>query len=133
SLVRGVSTGLTRASRRVYPSVPASVLRAEGHRIRVMDIDGSIFFGTADRLGIEVVRAAAGASYFILDLRRVTMIDASGALMLERLHHRLRETGTRLLLAHISNASPLGRALHAAGVFTQKHHEDWFADADREP
>ncbi len=131
SLVRSVSTGLTRASRRVYPSVPASVLRAEGHRIRVMDVDGSIFFGTADRLGSEVMRAASGATYLILDLRRVSMIDASGALMLERLHRRLQDAGTRLLLAHISNASPLGRALQAAGVFTEKHHEDWFADCDR--
>ena len=131
SLVRSIGTGLTRASRRVYPTVPASVLRAEGHRIRVMEIDGAIFFGTADRLASEALRATTGASYLILDLRRVTMIDASGALMLDRLSRRLRESGTQLLLSHVSVTSPLGRALQGAGVFSQKYHGDWFADTDR--
>ena len=131
SLLRSVATGLTRASRRVYPTVPASVLRAEGHRIRVLEIDGAIFFGTADRLAAEVLRNAEGASYVILDLRRVTMIDASGALMLERVRKRLQQMNMKLLLAHVSTNGPLGRALEGAGVFDQKHHSDWFADSDR--
>ena len=131
SLVRGVSTGETRASRRVYPPAQASLLREQGGRIRVMDLDGAIFFGTADRLGAEAQKAADGAKFLILDLHRVTMIDASGALMLERLAKGLREHGTRLLLAHISTTSPLGRAVQGAGAFTDKHQPDWFVDGDR--
>jgi len=131
SLVRAVSTGETRASRRVYPPEQAKLLRAEGKRIKVMEVDGAIFFGTADRLGAEAQRAAAGASFLILDLARVTMIDASGALMMERLSRGLREQGIKLLLAHLSVTSPLGRALQAAGAFPEKHHPDWFIDGDR--
>lgn len=131
SLVRSVSTGETRASRRVYPPEQASLLRAQGKRIKVIDVDGAIFFGTADRLGAEAQRAAEGASFVILDLHRVTMIDASGALMLDRLSKGLREQGTRLLLAHIDATSPLGRAVQAAGAFTEKHRPDWFVDGDR--
>lgn len=123
--------GIYREHRRcrTHPCHTTAAPLAGDHRI-VRGPQRREVFGTADRLGSEVRRAASGATYLILDLKRVTMIDASGALMLERLQHRLRETGTRLLLAHISNAGPLGRALHAAGVFAQKHHEDWFADAD---
>ena len=131
SLVRAVSTGETRASRRVYPPEQASLLRAQGNRIKVMEVDGAIFFGTADRLGAEAQRAALGAKFVILDLRRVTMIDASGALMIERLSKGLRDQGVKLLLAHLSVTSPLGRALQGAGAFTEKHHPDWFADGDR--
>ena len=131
SLVRSVATGETRASRRVYPPEQASLLREQGKRIKVIDVDGAIFFGTADRLGAEAQRAAEGASFVILDLNRVTMIDASGALMLDRLSKGLRESGARLLLAHISPTSPLGRAVQAAGAFTEKHRPDWFADGDR--
>ena len=131
SLVRSVHTGETRASRRVYPPEQASLLREQGKRIKVMEVDGAIFFGTADRLGAEAQRAAEGASFVILDLHRVTMIDASGALMLERLSRGLRGHGTRLLLAHLSPTSPLGRALQGAGAFTEKHHPDWFVDGDR--
>ncbi len=131
SLVRSVATGETRASRRIYPPQQASLLREQGKRIKVIDVDGAIFFGTADRLGAEAQRAAEGASFVILDLHRVTMIDASGALMLDRLSRGLRDQGTRLLLAHLSVTSPLGRALQAAGAFTEKHRPDWFADGDR--
>jgi sulfate permease, SulP family len=131
SLVRAVSTGETRASRRVYPPDRAKLLRDQGKRIKLIDIDGAIFFGTSDRLGAEAQRAAIGASFVILDLRRVTMIDASGALMLERLSKSLRDQGIRLMLAHLSPTSPLGKALQGAGAFTEKHRPDWFADSDR--
>jgi MFS superfamily sulfate permease-like transporter len=131
SLVRTVATGQTRVSRRVYPPEQAALLREHGERIKVIDLDGAIFFGTCDRLGGEAQRAAEGASFVILDLHRVTMIDASGALMLERLSRSLKEHGTRLLLAHILPHSALGRAVQAAGAFTEKYHPDWFPDGDR--
>jgi SulP family sulfate permease len=131
SLIRSVQTGATRGSRRVYPPEHASLLRVEGHRIKILELDGAIFFGTADRLGFESLRAAHGAQFLIIDLRRVTMIDASGALMLNKLSRLLREQGVTMLLAHISATSKLGRALQGAGVFTQRHHTDWFDDADR--
>ena len=131
SLIRSVQTAATRGSRRVYPPEHASLLRIEGHRIKLLELDGAIFFGTAERLGFEALRAAQGAQMLIVDLRRVTMIDASGALMLSKLSRLLAEEGVTMLLAHISATSKLGRALTGAGVFTQRHHNDWFHDADR--
>ncbi len=131
SLIRAVRTGTTRGSRRVYPPEQASLLRTEGHRIKLLELDGAIFFGTADRLAFEAMKAAQGAQFLIVDLRRVTMIDASGALMLHKLSRQLKERGVSLLLAHVSETSRLGRALKGAGVFMQRHHEDWFDDADR--
>ena len=131
SLIRSVQTAATRGSRRVYPPEHASLLRVEGHRVKLLELDGAIFFGTADRLGFEALKAAEGAQILIIDLRRVTMIDASGALMLAKLSRLLREQDVTMLLAHISSTSKLGRALTGAGVFTQRHHNDWFQDADR--
>ena len=131
SLIRAVRTGTTRGSRRVYPPEQASLLRTEGHRIRLLELDGAIFFGTADRLAFEAMKAAEGAEFLIVDLRRVTMIDASGALMLQKLSRLLRERGVTLLLAHLNATSRLGRALQGAGVFVERHHNDWFDDADR--
>ncbi|MEO8506724.1 MAG: SulP family inorganic anion transporter [Betaproteobacteria bacterium] len=131
SLIRSVRTGTTRGSRRVYPPEHASLLRVEGHRIKLLELDGAIFFGTADRLAFEAMRAAEGAQFLIIDLRRVTMIDASGALMLQKLTRLMQEQHVKLLLAHISATSRLGRAVQSAGVFTQRHHSDWFDDADR--
>ncbi|MCC7038908.1 MAG: SLC26A/SulP transporter family protein [Burkholderiales bacterium] len=131
SLIRSVQTGATRGSRRVYPPEQASLLRVEGQRIKVLELDGALFFGTADRLAAEALRAAQGAQYLIVDLRRVTMIDASGALMLNKLQRLLREQHVTMLLAHVSATSRLGRALFGAGVFVQRHHPEWFEDTDR--
>ncbi len=131
SLIRSVQTGATRGSRRVYPPEQASYLRVEGQRIKVLELDGAIFFGTADRLAFEALRAAHGTEYLIVDLRRVTMIDASGALMLGKVQRLLREQNVTTLLAYVSSTSRLGRALQGAGVFVQRHHPEWFEDTDR--
>jgi MFS superfamily sulfate permease-like transporter len=131
SLVRSAGTGETRASRRVYALEQMKVLREHGHRIALLELDGALFFGTAERLSDAAEKAASGATFLILDFDRVTMIDASGALMLERLSKRLREQSTKLLLAHVTPASRLGASLIGAGIFGEKHHPDWFEDTDR--
>ncbi len=131
SLIRSVSTGANRGSRRVYPPEQASLLRIEGRQVKVVEVDGAIFFGTSDRLAVETMRAAEGARYLIVDLRRVTMIDASGALMLDRLARRLAESDCMLLLAHVSVDGKLARSLRGAGVFTERHRDDWFEDVDQ--
>ena len=43
SLVRSVATGETRGSRRIYPLDQASLLRARGAEIRLVEIEGAIF------------------------------------------------------------------------------------------
>jgi MFS superfamily sulfate permease-like transporter/CRP-like cAMP-binding protein len=131
SLVRSAGTGESRASRRVNPLEQTKLLRDEGHRIALLELDGALFFGTAERLSEAAEQAAKGAQFLILDLDRVTMIDASGALMLERLGRRLREQSCKLLLAHVTNTNRLGASLIGAGLFTEKHHPDWFEDTDR--
>src|SRR5206468_10212340 len=119
------------ASRRVYPLSHAAVLREHGERVRIIEVDGPIFFGTADRLATEAWRASEGARFMILDLRRVTTIDASGALMLSRLKDRLHAQHVHLLLAHVATTMHLGQALQVAEGFQERHHADWFMDADR--
>jgi MFS superfamily sulfate permease-like transporter/CRP-like cAMP-binding protein len=131
SLVRSAGTGASRASRRVYPLEQTKLLHEQGHRIALLELDGALFFGTAERLSEAAEQAAKDASFLILDLDRVTMIDASGALMLDRLSKRLREQCCRMLLAHVTATNRLGASLIGAGIFTEKHHPDWFEDTDR--
>ncbi len=131
SLVRSAGTGESRASRRIYPLEQMKLLHEQGHRIALLELDGALFFGTAERLSEAAEHAAQGASFLILDLDRVTMIDASGALMLDRLGKRLREQCCRLLLAHVTTTNRLGASLIGAGIFSEKHHPDWFEDTDR--
>ena len=131
SLVRSVATGETRGSRRIYDAERARVLREGGAQIRVVELEGAIFFGTALRLRSEMEALAAGARFFILDVRRVTMIDASGANALDRLASRLAKSGAQLLLAGLVAGQRHARALSAYGAFGHEDGRHWYPDVDR--
>ena len=131
SLVRSVATGESRASRRLYPPALARVLRERGREIVLVQLEGAVFFGTAERLTREVEPLGNDAEFVILDLKRVTTIDASGAMALERLSQRLHGEGARLLLAGIVPGDRHARALHAFGTFLAATDVRWFDDADQ--
>ena len=131
SLVRSVATGETRGSRRIYDAGRARVLRERGAQIRVVELEGAIFFGTALRLRSEMEALAAGSRFFVLDVRRVTMIDASGANALDRLASRLSKAGSQLLLAGLVAGQRHARALRAYGAFGHEDGRHWYPDVDR--
>ena len=65
----------------------------------------------------------------VLDLRRVSTVDDTGAHVLAQLAPRLERRSTRLLLAGVQSGQPLGQRLRLFGVAGQ-YGRDWFADAD---
>jgi CRP-like cAMP-binding protein len=126
-----VHDGRVRTSRRVYGPEETLRLAAERRRIKLVELEGAIFFGSTERLVTEADGWADTADYIVLDLRRVTAIDATGALGLEQLARRLRARQVNLALAGVSPEGRHGRALVAYGVFTDPAGRNWFADADQ--
>ena len=93
SLVRSVVDGNVRPSRRVWGGEDAVRVRAARQRIRVIELEGALFFASAERM-IERVEPLAGiADVVILDFRLVTVIDATGALLIESIARRLGGAG----------------------------------------
>ena len=131
SLVRAVHDGTARSSRRIYGPEDARRLAAERGRIKLVELEGAIFFGSAERLVIEAERWAHTADHIVLDLRRVTTIDATGALGLEQLAKRLRARKVNLALAGVTPEGRHGLALAAYGTFADPSTREWFADADQ--
>jgi MFS superfamily sulfate permease-like transporter len=131
SLVRSVHSGAARPSRRIYGPEEARTLADARRRIALVELEGALFFGSAERLGAEVEPLAPDASYVVLDLHRVTAIDATGALALEQLAKRLAAAGSSLALAGVSADGRHGRALVAAGTFATPETRRWFVDADQ--
>ena len=131
SLVRAVHDGTVRSSRRIYGPEEARRLAGERRRIKVVELEGAIFFGSAERLVTEAERWADTADHIVLDLRRVTAIDATGALGLEQLAKRLRGRKVNLALAGVTPEGRHGLALVAYGTFADPAARHWFADADQ--
>jgi SulP family sulfate permease len=74
--------------------------------VEVYEIDGPFFFGVADRLKDTLNQFAKPPRVFILRMRRVPHIDATGLHALEEFHHKCRRQGIRLLLGGV-HAQPL--------------------------
>jgi len=131
TLVRAIVDGNSRPSRRIWgPAELASVVHVRG-RIRIVELEGALFFGSADRLCGLVERLARDAGYVVLDFARVSTVDATGAFLLDQLERRLAERGVRLLLAGLSIDGRNGAAMLAYGAFADRLPRPWFPDVDR--
>jgi sulfate permease, SulP family len=82
----------------------AAWLRAEGVRVEVVELQGFLFFGTADRLRDHVSRriASAGPSplmHLIFDFAHVVGLDAAAAAQMERIAALAEQNGMTLALS----------------------------------
>ncbi len=131
SLLRSRGTAAQRPSRRIYPPQQESVLASARARIALVELEGALFFGSAERMVAEVEQAARAAASVVLDFSAVSTLDATGAVALQSLSGRLAQRGTALLLAGVQPGNRHGRSLRACGTFRGDPRDDWFADADR--
>ncbi|WP_310385126.1 SulP family inorganic anion transporter [Roseateles sp.] len=111
SLVRARFSAQQRPSRRVYPPQLEQLLSAARPHILVVEWEGALYFGNADRVQDEAQQVPADARCLVIDLQRVLSIDESGALALLQLHAALARRGCRLRLAGLGPNSPLRRQL----------------------
>jgi len=111
SLVRNRFTGDALPSRRIYAAADEARLGALRARVTVLELEGALFFGSADRIAELSDELEASCHTLVLDFRRVSLIDASGAVVLQQLSRRLDERGMALLLAGVSADNRHGRVL----------------------
>ena len=74
--------------------------------VEVFEINGPLFFAVADKLKDTLARLDRSPKVFILRLRRVPHIDATGLEALEQLHTNCQRRGIRLLLGGV-HAQPM--------------------------
>lgn len=130
SPVRRSLDGVVRSSRKVRTPQAATLLRARGESIRVLELDGEIFFGTADQLQSQIDALPEGTRFVILDFRRVHAVDATGARALGVIAQRCERGGVRVLLSNVGDDHPRGRYLRAMGVIDAVGAGHCFADLD---
>ena len=115
-VVRNRYTAADFPSRRVYDAGDEAVLAPLRSRIRVLELEGALFFGNADRLADEAEGLVADTLDLVVDLRRISTIDASGAVAVARLGQALGRRGIDLRLAGVRASDRHGSALLAHGV-----------------
>ena len=128
--IRGSYDGTSRAALRVRPEAQRAFLQEHGRELLVVELEGAVFFGTADRCGRELEQLAGGRKHLIVDMSRVSEIDTTGAFVLMQTFARLRDKGTRVALAEVRPGGRRGRVLSLAGVTRIVPEQAWFADLD---
>lgn len=131
ALVRSVVSARDRPSRRQWATAERALLEDARKRIKIVELEGPLYFGNAERLAVEVERAVGSADIVVLDFRYVTTIDATAALLAERLERRLSTSGIELLFAGVTPQGRHGRAIQACSAFVDPAQRRWFRDADR--
>ena len=129
--IRQVAYGDQRHSRKVRPAEQAERLSAEGKRIALIELDGALFFGTAEQADEEIEHLAHQAEFIVLDFERVTEVDASGARVLLHAATTVQRSGKQLLLAGLSPRDARTRIIRDMDVHERLADTQFFADSDR--
>jgi SulP family sulfate permease len=93
-LVRDIAFGTTYRSNVDRPAAERTILQGLADRVQILRLSGFVFFGTASGL-LERIRKRVEAGpirFLLIDLRRVTGVDSSGVLSLQKVS-QLAEAG----------------------------------------
>lgn len=121
----------SRHSKRQRDERALAVLTEHGGNIHVIELEGSLFFASADALALELdTLAGLGVHAVILDLKRLRDIDLSSVRVLKQSYARLRETGCQLALSYAQPDSLVHRTLTTGGLFESLPLGACFADTD---
>ena len=113
-------------SRRSRDPAELEVLHMQGASVLVIELQGALFFGSADRLAqIVDSETAEGTAALLLDLRRITEIDSTGARILGDIDAALSARGVKLALVLSDRTETAARL---ADIFQR---ERFFPDIDR--
>ena len=95
-------------SKRIRSPAETDVLRASPRRLVVLELQGLLYFGTAERVVRRVSELAAGADTVVLDFKRVALVDEGArrllVTMLEELAGRCRIVLTELPVQRATTA-----------------------------
>jgi sulfate permease, SulP family len=91
------------------------ILEKEGHQIAIVELDGPIFFGSSESIAKYLDSILPQISWLILDLKRVSHMDSSGAIMLKRLDENMQKINKKLLLSYLPEKGNRRRFLQDMG------------------
>ncbi len=108
-----------------------AVLSEHGGKIAVLELEGPIFFGTAENLAMRLDELILGdVSYVILDLKRVNEIDSTGARIILATHDKMAKRGKHMLISGHNARPAVSAILKDIGVSTALGAGRLYADAD---
>ncbi len=107
-LIRRTTFGNQVFSRSERLESERQLLEEKGHQTVILELQGSLFFGTANQLYQAVEPYLHGYRYLILDLRRVQSVDMTAGHIFEQIRNTLNENKCELILSDLPSSMPTG-------------------------
>lgn len=134
SIVKHQLFGSNYRSRVTRPSHQAQVLQQVGQRLYILQLQGFIFFGTANRLMLDIKQQlhtdeATESRFVLLDFQRVTGLDSTVMLTFQRLMQIGEANGVQFIFTGLS--ASLQNQLAQNGFMGANGRIHFFPDLDR--
>jgi MFS superfamily sulfate permease-like transporter len=126
----GAEDATKLASTRVWSAEQAQWLAGVRRSVAVFRPRGGLFFGTADQLSTHLAALEPGIKYCVLDLSKLTTIDATGCQILATGTKKLFATGVTTVLAGLQVENTREQELIALGLTHPDPKTHWFEDLD---
>jgi glutaminase len=107
-VVRRVYDGSVAASKRGRPRPHADALRARGQRLKVMELQGPLHFGSAEAFSRAFATESAGVSHLVLDLSRVTSVDPGALPVISATVRGVQGRVTVVIAGQMAGAAAIG-------------------------
>ncbi|HYG54987.1 MAG TPA: SulP family inorganic anion transporter [Burkholderiales bacterium] len=131
SIVRRAYRCDVARSRKTRDNQENDILASRGREIAVFELEGALFFGTADRVVRDVEAAFAdGARCAVIDVRRVNDFDTTAARLLMQMHDSDAPRGLRMALAGVRPGSRIDNFVRDCGLAAAFGRERIFPDLD---
>lgn len=132
-VIRHELTGLTFNSRVTRSHKPREILDQHGGEILILQLQGFIFFGTANRLYEQIQKrtgklAESPVCYVILDFKHVSGLDSTGLLSFEKLLQLVEDRQISLVFTGLPER--VARQFERGGISIQPGRVYFFNDLD---
>ena len=109
TVIRRKLDGANRFSKRARLRDDMELLEKHGNQTVVLELQGSLFFGTKDQLYSALEPELSRRRYVILDMQRVQSVDVTAVHLLDQIRDSLVERNSFLIFSGISHTLPNGR------------------------
>ena len=130
SIVKRKYYGSQFQSKKMRNVAHATFIEKEGRQIVVFELQGPIFFGSADNLANQIEEAMLSATYCILDMKRVNEIDSTGANIIIQTKKGLEKEGKYLLFSYLKNNPALWGFMDTMDVADQIDDTHFYGNTD---
>jgi glutaminase len=131
SVIRQVNDCSQYPSRRRRNAVELQVLEAQGHRVRIYELQGELLFGSAESVVFDMLVDLPQCDCLVVDLKRVGAMDRASMHILGELCAHAAQQQKRLFFTDCEQLYRFRK--HLQKKVTQRQEPDWlsFDDTDR--